>query len=60
MDSKTLIRMLRADGWVEVRTNSSHVTFKHPAKKKICTVPHPKSDLPIGTANGILKNAELK
>ncbi|WP_137172482.1 type II toxin-antitoxin system HicA family toxin [Massilia sp. HP4] len=60
MDSRTLIRMLTAAGWHEVRIAGSHHTFKHPDRMLILTVPHPKKDLPIGTVNGILKKAGLR
>jgi predicted RNA binding protein YcfA (HicA-like mRNA interferase family) len=60
MDSKTLIRLLVEGGWREVRVAGSHHTFKHPDRKEILTVPHPKKDLPLGTVNSILKKAGLK
>jgi len=43
-----------------VRTTGSHWHFKHPKKKGIATVPHPKRDIPKGTLNSILKQAGLK
>lgn len=60
MNSKELIRMLEEDGWKHVRTTGSHHHFKHPVKKPLLTVPHPKKDLPIGTVKSILKTAGLK
>ncbi len=61
MNSRTLIGILEEDGWQRIRTESSHVTFKHPLKKQyILTVPHPKKDLPIGTVSQILRKAGLK
>jgi predicted RNA binding protein YcfA (HicA-like mRNA interferase family) len=60
MNSAQLIRMLHQNGWYEVRRHGSHITFKHPSKPKLCTVPHPKKDLPLGTIRQILKNAELE
>lgn len=60
MNSLKLIRMLEADGWYQVRITGSHHHFKHPVKKALVTVPHPKKDLPIGTATSILKTAGLK
>lgn len=60
MDSRTLIRLLESDGWVAVRQVGSHVMFKHPNKRNLCTIPHPKKDLPIGTVHQILKCAGLK
>ncbi|WP_081884786.1 type II toxin-antitoxin system HicA family toxin [Paraburkholderia kururiensis] len=59
MNSSKLIRMLEEDGWREVRVTGSHHHFKHPVKKGLLTVPHPKKDLPIGTVKSILKAAGL-
>jgi predicted RNA binding protein YcfA (HicA-like mRNA interferase family) len=52
--------MLLDHGWTEVRVSGSHHTFKHPERKELLTVPHPKKNLPIGTVNSILKKAGLK
>lgn len=60
MNSADLIKMLTKAGWIEVRVRGSHHHFKHPERKEVVTVPHPKKDLPIGTVNGILKAAGLK
>ena len=60
MKSKDLIKMLKDDGWYIDRTVGSHHHFKHPEKKGLVTVPHPKKDLPRGTINNILKQAGLK
>ncbi|MFZ6050187.1 type II toxin-antitoxin system HicA family toxin [Pseudomonas sp. CR3202] len=60
MRSKEIIAMLEADGWYEVAVKGSHHQFKHPRKPGRVTVPHPKSDIPVGTANNILKTAGLK
>ena len=60
MNSGKLIRILEEDGWLLVRVKGSHHHFKHPTKPGLVTVPHPKKDLPIGTWNGILKDAGLK
>ena len=59
MDSKTLIKQIRAAGWVHVHTVGSHHQFKHPTKPGKVTVPHPKKDLPTGTVRNILKQAGL-
>lgn len=60
MKSKDLIRELEADGWkLERISKSSHHQFKHPAKKGLVTVPHPKKDLPLGTVRSIRKQAGL-
>ncbi|MCP3653959.1 type II toxin-antitoxin system HicA family toxin [Herbaspirillum sp.] len=60
MDSATLIKLLKADGWSLVHTVGSHHQFKHPTKPGKVTVPHPKKDLPLATQNSILKQAGLK
>jgi predicted RNA binding protein YcfA (HicA-like mRNA interferase family) len=60
MNSTKLIRMLEDDGWKQVRVTGSHHHFKHPTKKGLVTVPHPKKDLPAGTVNSILKQSGLK
>ncbi|CAH1092970.1 type II toxin-antitoxin system HicA family toxin [Acinetobacter baumannii] len=60
MKSLDLIKMIEADGWYEVRVSGSHHHFKHPTKKGLVTIPHPKKDLPSGTVKSILKQAGLK
>jgi len=53
MDSKTVIKRLEKDGWVEVRCNGSHHQFTHPFKPGTVTVPHPKKEMKIGTLKSI-------
>jgi predicted RNA binding protein YcfA (HicA-like mRNA interferase family) len=60
MKSKNIIKAIKADGWVEVAQKGSHIQFKHPTKKGRVTVPHPKSDLPIGTIKSIEKQSGVK
>lgn len=60
MKSLDLIRMIEADGWYQVRVTGSHHHFKHPSKKGLVTIPHPKKDLPSGTVKNILKQVGLK
>ncbi|MFX6482093.1 type II toxin-antitoxin system HicA family toxin [Acinetobacter baumannii] len=60
MKSLDLIKMIEADGWYEVRVSGSHHHFKHPTKKGLVTIPHPKKNLPSGTVKSILKQAGLK
>ena len=60
MSSSDVIRLLIDDGWLLDSTKGSHHHFKHPEKKGKVTVPHPKTDLPQGTVNAILKQAGLK
>lgn len=58
--SSDLIKMIEEDGWYIIRTKGSHHHFKHPVKKGIVTIPHPKKDVPVGTVKSILKQAGLK
>ena len=58
--SAELIKIIMADGWVEVRVKGSHHHFKHPKKTGIVTIVHPKKLEKPGTANNILKQAGLK
>lgn len=51
--------MIENDGWFLVRTKGSHHHFKHRTKTGLVTVPPPKKDVPIKTANSILKQAGL-
>lgn len=60
MKSSSLIKMIEADGWYFVRTKGSHHHFKHPTKKGIVTIPHPKKDVPLGTVKSIIKQAGLE
>ncbi len=59
MSSRDLLKDLNDDGWVQVRQKGSHVQLKHPEKPGLITVPHPKRELPRGTAASIYKRAGL-
>jgi len=59
MNSKDIIKSLKADGWFLVHVVGSHHQYKHPTKTGKVTVPHPRKDLPVGTARSILKQAGL-
>ena len=58
MSSQELIKKLKADGWELASARGSHHKFKKNGRSVV--VPHPKKDLPKGTANQILKDAGLK
>ena len=59
ISSRDVLKDLNDDGWVQVRQKGSHVQLKHPEKRGLITVPHPKRDLPRGTAANIYKRAGL-
>lgn len=52
-DSRKIIKRLTREGWVQVSQAGSHVTFKNPRFAFLVTVPHPRRDLPLGTARNI-------
>ncbi len=60
MDSRDIIRALKAAGWQHVATNGSHHQFKHSSRPGRVTVPHPKRDIPAGTLRSVEKQAGLK
>lgn len=59
-NSTNIIKQLKAAGWKHVSTRGSHHKYRHPITGKSVIVPHPKKDLPLGTAESILKHAGLK
>ena len=57
--SQEIMDLLKKAGFVFDRAKGSHHIFYHPETKKRAVVPHPKKDLPTGTANAILKQAGI-
>lgn len=55
-NSGQIITRLKREGWVEVGTRGSHVKLRNAAGRHL-VVPHPKKDLPLGTARQIAKSA---
>jgi predicted RNA binding protein YcfA (HicA-like mRNA interferase family) len=61
MKVRSLLRLLKEDGWILERNRGSHRQFKHPDKPGTVTVSgKPGVDVPPGTLNSILKQAGLK
>ena len=60
MNSRQVIKAIEAEGWSHVRTTGDHFHFKHPGKKGIVTVPHPKKDIPIGTLRSIERQSGVR
>jgi len=56
MHSREFIKKLEKAGFELVRVKGSHHQFKHPDTGKLVTVPHPKKDLPTGTARAIARH----
>jgi predicted RNA binding protein YcfA (HicA-like mRNA interferase family) len=59
-NSRKLIKMLEADGWVHVATSGDHWQFKHPTKPGRVTIPHPVKDIKPGTVASIYRQAGWK
>jgi len=58
---RDVIKRLEQEGWRLVRTKGSHRQFHHPSKPGTVTVAgQPSVDVPPGTLNNILKQADLK
>jgi len=58
---KDLIRLIEADGWVQVRMRGSHRQYKHSRKSGTVTVSgKPNVEVPPGTLSSALKQAGLK
>ncbi len=60
MRSREIVKKIKADGWEEVRQRGSHKQFRHPAKPGTVTIPHPESDMAIGTIKSIEKQSGVK
>ncbi len=58
--SQDIIYLLKDAGFILDRIKGSHHIFIHPDNNKRAVVPHPKKDLPIGTARTILKQAGIE
>ncbi|MER2509125.1 type II toxin-antitoxin system HicA family toxin [Amaricoccus sp.] len=54
-DSKRIVKRLQAEGWTLVSIRGSHHKFRKDGRTVI--VPHPKKDLPLGTARSIARMA---
>ena len=61
MKSSELVRLLKKDGWYEVRQKGSHIIMQHPTKPNIIPVPfHASKEMKKGTLRQILKMAEIE
>jgi predicted RNA binding protein YcfA (HicA-like mRNA interferase family) len=61
MKSSELLRLLKRDGWFEVRQKGSHILMRHPVKPDTIPVPfHSSKEMPKGTLRQILKMAGIK
>lgn len=54
-NSTKIIKKLKADGFELISVRGSHNKFRKDGR--VVIVPHPKKDLPLGTAKAIAKQA---
>lgn len=54
-DSRKIVKRLLSEGFVLVSVSGSH--HKYRGNGKVVIVPHPKKDLPVGTARAIARQA---
>lgn len=59
MTAKQMIKLLKQNGFIEIRQVGSHKIFNNPETNKTVVVPFHAKDLPIGTERNILKQAGL-
>lgn len=61
MKYNELFKILKKDGWFEVRQKGSHVIMQHPTKPGQLTAPnHARKEVKKGLLNVILKQANIK
>lgn len=61
MRFRELDKLLKEDGWYEVKQVGSHHQYKHPIKPGKVTVPeHGGKDINLTVAKSIIKQAGLK
>lgn len=60
LTSKQMIKLLKENGFKEIRQNGSHKFFENKTTGKMTTVPTHSKDLAKGTEQAILKQAGLK
>ena len=63
MTYRQLVRILEEDDWFLERVSGSHMQYRHPTKPGTVTMPgggKMGKDLPPGTLNSVLKQAQLR
>jgi predicted RNA binding protein YcfA (HicA-like mRNA interferase family) len=59
-NSRKLIALLKAAGWVHVDTRGDHWQFKHPTIPGRVTIAHPVRDIKVGTVASIYRQTGWK
>jgi predicted RNA binding protein YcfA (HicA-like mRNA interferase family) len=61
MKAAEILKALKADGWVELRSKGAHVQLRHPTKPGLVTLPmRGAKDIKPGTLASIERQAGLK
>jgi len=60
MNFKELEKIIKADGWIHVKTKASHHHYRHPIKSGKVTIPNHPGDIDIRIVQSVLKQAKLK
>lgn len=61
MKYNDLFKLLKKDGWFEIRQKGSHVIMQHPTKPEQLTIPnHSGKEVKKGLLTAILKQAQIK
>ncbi|GAB6042246.1 type II toxin-antitoxin system HicA family toxin [Endothiovibrio diazotrophicus] len=60
MNSREILRQLKAHGWYEVAKRGSHLQLKHDERPGRVTVPHPKREIHIDTLKNIERQSGVK
>jgi len=60
MKFREVEKLIKADGWIFKEAKGSHYQYVHPAKKGRVTLPFHSGDIPAGTLNSILRQADIK
>ncbi len=60
MTPKDMIKLLKANGFIEISSQGSHRKLCNPKTNRTVIVPFHSKDLKKGTEQGILKDAGLK
>ena len=58
--SGELIELAKEYGWIQVRTNGDHHSFKHVDSRFLVTIVHPQKDVPVGRAIHTVKKIKLE
>ena len=60
MKVRDVIKVIKADGWYQIKIEGDHRQFKHLTKTGRVTVAgHPSQEVPPGTLVSIFKQAQL-